>query len=62
MKGVKPQDTIDDLGMDSLEIVEWQYMIEEAFRIVIPDAAFDDISDAFTIEHVIDILYTVAAK
>jgi len=57
---VKPQSTLEDLGIDSLGLVESIFAIEEAFDISIPFNANDPSDSAFDISSVATI--TAAVK
>ncbi len=49
---IKPETTLDDLGLDSLALVEVVFGIEEAFDISVPYNANDPTSSEFDISTV----------
>ncbi|WP_377505198.1 acyl carrier protein [Octadecabacter sp. R77987] len=56
---VKPDHTLDDLGIDSLGLVESIFAIEEAFDINVPFNANDPSDSAFDISSVAAIIAAV---
>ena len=58
---VKPEATLDDLGIDSLGLVESIFAIEEAFDIQVPFNANDPSESDFDISNVAAIISAVAA-
>jgi acyl carrier protein len=55
-EAVKPETTLDDLGLDSLALVEVVFGIEEAFDISIPYNANEPASSEFDISKVAHIV------
>jgi len=56
---VKPENTLEDLGIDSLGLVESIFAIEEAFDITVPFNANDPQASAFDISTVAAIIMAV---
>ena len=52
---------IYDLGLDSLDVVEFIMKLETEFLISIPDSDFDEIKD-ITVEQIIDSIYNKLNK
>lgn len=48
---IKPETTVEDLGLDSLALVEVVFGIEEAFDITVPYNANDPSESDFDISH-----------
>lgn len=53
---IKPETTLDDLGLDSLALVEVVFGIEEAFDISVPFNANEPRSSEFDISNVAQIV------
>lgn len=56
---IKPDDSLEDLGIDSLGLVESIFAIEEAFDISVPFNANDPGSGAFDISSVAAVIAAV---
>jgi len=56
---VKPENTLEDLGIDSLGLVESIFAIEEAFDITVPFNANDPQASDFDISSVAAIIMAV---
>ncbi len=65
-EAIKPETTLDDLGLDSLAVVEVVFDIEEAFDISVPFNANDPMASEFDISkvaHIVDgVKSLIAAK
>lgn len=61
VKDVKPDSTLESLGIDSLGLVESIFAIEEAFDISVPFNANDPKDSAFDISSVASIVAAVEA-
>lgn len=57
---IRPDQTLEDLGIDSLGLVESIFAIEEAFDISVPFNANDPADSAFDISSVASIIRAVA--
>ncbi len=55
-EAIKPETTLDDLGLDSLALVEVVYGIEEAFDISVPFNANEPAASDFDISKVAHIV------
>jgi len=59
---VKPENTLEDLGIDSLGLVESIFAIEEAFDITVPFNANDPQASDFDISSVAAIIMAVEGR
>jgi acyl carrier protein len=53
-RDIQPESTYDELGLDSLDLVELVMYLEEDFDIVIPDQEFEACKDVGDIVKLID--------
>lgn len=59
-KTIDPDAPIDDLDVDSLDVLEWLYSIEESSGLKIDESIFDDIGGESTIREIYSLVAEAA--
>ena len=58
---VQPQSTLDQLGLDSLALMEFVFAVEDRFDVRIPEDKLDPRQAGITLEHLAGLLDEAAA-
>jgi acyl carrier protein len=53
---IRPDATLDSLGLDSLALMEFVFAVEDRFSVRVPDGEFDPRQAGLTLEHLTNVL------
>jgi acyl carrier protein len=53
---IRPDATLDSLGLDSLALMEFVFVVEDRFSVRIPDGELDPRQAGITLEHLTNVL------
>ena len=55
-EGLKPEASLEDLGLDSLALMEFVFAIEDAFKLRIPEERLDPRQGGITLAHMSQVI------
>jgi len=53
---IRPDTKLEQLGLDSLSLMEFVFAVEDRFAVRVPEAQLDPRQAGITLEHIVDVL------